>query len=193
MNKNLLHINLFIFISSVCLVFYPVSAQAGMDANVMLATFVKTFPSLWRLVTAAAYLIGFVFMFRAVHGFKEYGEGKGHGGGGAKMPMVLFFVGCALIFSPSMVRVFMLSTFGYGSPLGYPQTGGNWDSYTNIFLLVNLIGAISFIRGWIMIVGAAKQSGHASTGKAVTHIIGGLLAINIQGTIDIMRRSFGLS
>jgi intracellular multiplication protein IcmC len=176
------------------LVLYPLSAQAGMDANVMMAQFVTNFPALWKLTTAVAYLIGFIFMFRAVRGFKEYGErGGGHHHHGPKTPLVLFFVGCVLIFTPSTVNVLMMSTFGYASPLAYPQTSGKWDQYQNVFLLINLIGAISFVRGWVIIAGAAQQGGHTSMGKAITHIVGGLLAINIQGTIDIMRRTFGLA
>ena len=183
-----------VLILSILLIVYPLSAQAGMDANLMMEHFVRSFPNLWRLTTAAAYLIGFIFMFRSVRGFKEYGEGsRSHGGmHGVKMPIVLFVVGCALIFTPSTVNVLMMSTFGYGSPLAYPETGGKWNQYRNVFLLINLIGAISFIRGWVMIVGASHQGGHSSMGKAITHIVGGLLAINIQGTIDIMRRSFGV-
>jgi hypothetical protein len=181
-------------IASALLMVYPMSAQAATSVLNALQTFSNSFPYLWNLVTAAAYLIGFVFMLRSIHGFKEYGESSrgGHGGHGLKLPLVLFFVGSALIFSPSVVRTIMLSTFGYGSALQYPETGGaDWNKYWPVLALIQLVGAISFIRGWVMIVGSAQQGGHTPLGKAITHIVGGIFAINISGTIDMMRKTFG--
>jgi hypothetical protein len=59
-------------------------------------------------------------------------------------------------------------------------------------LFVQLIGTISFIKGWVNLTHTSNPNGRSSMGKAVTHIVAGLLAINIEGTKEILQASFGM-
>ncbi|MFU8797762.1 MAG: hypothetical protein ACNA7Y_03585 [Gammaproteobacteria bacterium] len=151
--------------------------------------FAKSFPNLWKLSTALAYLLGFIFVIRSIMGFRAHAENRG-GGGGLKLPIVLFLVGSVLIYTPTVVSTLMLSTFGYSSPFYQPTRIGFASKYANILLFIEFIGLISFIRGWVMIVGTAQQGSHHSMGKAITHIVGGLLGVNIGGTVDVLHKTF---
>jgi intracellular multiplication protein IcmC len=175
------------------LLFYTPLAFAG-NAALMLETFAKSFPALWRLTTASAYVIGFIFMIRAMQGFREFGER--HQGGShmtAKKPLLFFIVGTVLIFTPSVTTTLMMSTFGTASPLQLPTTGGvDLGKYWAVLAFVQLIGMIAFIRGWVLIAGSSQQGSHSPMGKAITHIVGGLMALNIGGLMDVINRSFGI-
>ena len=67
------------------------------------------------------------------------------------------------------------------SDLGYANLGGSeWAQLINtIVQFIQLVGLISFIRGWFILSqagGSGAQQG--SFGKGIIHIIGGILAIN---------------
>jgi len=82
--------------------------------------------------------------------------------------------------------------FGYASANGI---GDQWSQFSNTLLLfVQLIGFLSFIRGWFIIAGTAQQSQQGATmGKGLTHIIGGVLAINLTTVVSILRYSAGIN
>lgn len=54
-----------------------------------------------------------------------------------------------------------------------------------------LIGAIAFIRGWLVIKRAVEGNGQATYAQGFTHIIGGVLCINIYLFLRIMDATFG--
>ncbi len=54
-----------------------------------------------------------------------------------------------------------------------------------------LIGAIAFVRGWLMLKRFVEGAANVSMGAALTHIIGGCIAINIGAFLKIMDKTFG--
>lgn len=54
-----------------------------------------------------------------------------------------------------------------------------------------LIGAIAFIRGWLIVKHAVEGVGQANYAQGFTHIIGGVLCINIYLFLRIMDATFG--
>ncbi len=156
------------------------------------------FPSLWKLATGAAYLIGMIFIFRAVYQLKVYGDLRTMMSTQTnfKSTMVLFIVGTALMYLPTAFKVMLYSSFGTTSPddiMSY-QSGSSSDMATNAVLhVVQFIGLISFIRGWIQLTKSSNAGGHDSFSKAVTHILGGVFAINIGGLKHMFEATFGAS
>jgi hypothetical protein len=54
-----------------------------------------------------------------------------------------------------------------------------------------MIGIIAFIRGWLIVKNAIEGTGQATMVQGFTHIIGGVLAINIYGVLEIFDTTFG--
>ncbi|MFM8454371.1 MAG: hypothetical protein ACKOAD_05350 [Gammaproteobacteria bacterium] len=72
-----------------------------------------------------------------------------------------------------------------------------WGSTANIgFKIVQLIGLLAFVRGWFIILKVIEQSSKTSGGgegfgKGVTHIIGGILALNFLTMLRVISKSLG--
>jgi len=62
-----------------------------------------------------------------------------------------------------------------------------------IMAFVAIVGWISFIRGFFIIRGVSEGSGQASMMAAVTHIIGGAVAINLGGIIAAVQETLGIN
>ena len=167
------------------------------DIQVMLGNLNNSFPNLWRMVTAFAYVMGFAMAMRALYYMKIYGESRtmmsSHSS--IKTPVTYFVVAAALIFSPTMFQTLMQTTFGYTSILDYQGPGTPGWTAENIRPLIHLVqffGLLAFFRGWMYIARTGGQSSQPGTfGKGITHIFGGVLAINIVGFWNIIKATFG--
>jgi len=152
----------------------------------------------WHLVTAAAYLFGFAFIMRGIFLLKVYGEMRTmmSGQSNLKGAFITLFVGAVLIFSPTIYSSLLLTTFNTASssPLQYAKnTTMDYSSYIALLRFIQLIGLISFVRGWIMLTHTSNPGQQNAFGKALTHIVGGLFAINIQASIDVLKGTIGMS
>lgn len=169
------------------------------DAIQMLEKLNGTYPALQQMLTGFCYLAGFAFIFRGIFALKVYGEMRTMQSSQTdiKIPVVLLVVGCVFIYIPSAYSIISTSFFGDGSILKYDEVNTSFspEALRAITGLVSFIGFISFIKGWMILVDNAqhKGGGQASFGKAVTHIVGGLMAINILGMAKIVWNTFGFS
>lgn len=59
-----------------------------------------------------------------------------------------------------------------------------------VLAFVQIIGGISFLRGWLMVKGHL-EGGQPPLAQGMTHIIGGALAINIDKALQIMDKTLG--
>lgn len=157
-----------------------------------------------RLVTGAAYVIGLLFVMKALLTLKAHSESHGSAmssGGGLKEPLVYFFVAGVFIFFPSAFEIFMNSTFGYSNVLAYAPLNSQSPMLDSLFgadsligaaltIIIQVVGVISFVRGWILIAKSASQGQPPNgTGKGLMHVFGGILAINIVGTLQIINNT----
>jgi intracellular multiplication protein IcmC len=165
----------------------------------MLVNLSTEFPAFYRLITASAYILGVAFIFRGVYQLKVYGDLRTMMSvqTNFKATMMLFFAGAALLYAPTAFKSMLLSTFATTSmsdPMSYQPSGGILSPLASSAVLrfIQLIGTISFIRGWVHLAHSSNPNGRSTLGKAVTHILAGLLAINIEGTRQILQASFGM-
>lgn len=165
----------------------------------MLIRMTEQFPNIYRLITALAYLMGIAFIFRGVYQLKVYGDLRTMMSvqTNFKATMMVFFAGTALLYAPTAFKSMMLTTFAttdVTDPMGYGQVHNLSTLLAShaVLLFVQLIGTISFIKGWVSLTHVSNPNGRSSMGKAVTHIVAGLLAINIEGTKQILQASFGM-
>lgn len=99
-------------------------------------------------------------------------------------PFLQFFVGVGLFYLPTFITSLNQTVWQDVSnvdiSLGY-ETESSANYIAPILGIIQIIGIIAFLRGWVQIsraTNAGNQPGVVS--KALTFIIGGLLAINIQ-------------
>jgi len=148
-----------------------------------------------RLVTGITYLIGLTFAFRAIYALKLYGEARTMMSNHAnmKIPAIYTFVAAVFMYLPTAVGTANQALFGSDVPLSYHSTLINPSQLymTGLLAFVRVVGLISFVRGWMFLAAHAQQGGHQnSVGKALTHIIGGVFAYNIEATMDLIRNPF---
>ena len=162
----------------------------------MLDTLQSNFRPIEMLIFAVAYLAGFALIFSAIHKLRAYGEVRTMMPSNAQMsgPIVQFFVGTALIFLPSIVTISVTSLWGTDSLLAWPGGTGDWDKIMGaVFGIVRILGYIALVRGLLLMSRAAQQGAQQGTfGKGMVHLVGGVLAINIWGTVTVIGASFGM-
>jgi len=167
------------------------------DVAQMLVNFSNSVPSLMRLVTALAYVMGFFFVYKGLSEFKKLGESRTMMSGEQSItgPLLHIFVGTTLIYLPSTIYVGLGTLFGNEfTPYAWKTSAtDSWSLVSNsIFLIVSLVGVISFIRGLLLL---NQLGGHAQPGtfaKAMTHLIAGVLCINLYGFLQVVSTTFGI-
>lgn len=163
---------------------------------------ISSFLSIERLITASAYLMGISFAIKALYSLKTYGESKSQmGNASIKEPLVYFLVSAMLLFLPTGFETFMNSTFGYSQVLAYTPVSNGSAILTTLFgqnsafgytvsLGVQVVGVIAFVRGWVLIArSAASGQPPGGTGQGLTHVFGGILAMNIVGTMQMINET----
>ena len=104
-------------------------------------------------------------------------------------PFLQFFIGVGMFYLPTFISSLNQTVWGTATAtdirLGYEDSGDGTAEYINTVLgVIQIIGIISFLRGWVQLsraTNAGNQPGVVS--KALTFIIGGLMAINIKTVI----------
>lgn len=156
--------------------------------------------SVEKLLTAAAYIIGITLIIKGVMSLKQAGEHRSHMSQQhtLKEPFYYFLSGSFLLFFPTGLKVFLVSTFGTDNIMSYSQldtvnpfissvmSSGDFGHVLVVF--VQVIGIISFIKGWLIISKSAGQGGaqQGGIGKGIMHVFGGVLAMNIVQTLNII-------
>ena len=156
-----------------------------------------------KLISGGAYVIGCAFIFKAIFSLKVYGESKtmtsSHGN--IKEPLIYLFVGGMLVYFPTAVDLIMQTTFGYTSILQYAPVNSSNPALDALFgsgssvggsltTIIQVIGLAAFVRGWILIARSASQGQPpGGTGKGLMPVMGGILAINIVGTLQVLNNT----
>lgn len=154
-----------------------------------------------HLISGAAYVMGIGFIFKAIYALKAYGEGRTMTSSNASMkePLVYLLVGAILLYLPTAVDVVLATTFGANAQiLAYAPINSKSSQIQGLFgagspvgrpltMLIQVIGLIAFIRGWVLIARASSQGQQpGGTGKGLMHVFGGIIALNIIKTMEVI-------
>lgn len=165
------------------------------------------------MVLAISYLSGVWMIINALTKMKKFGNmtmqaQPGELGG----PLMQFVVGAVLIYLPTATDALTHSIFGasdsifgsgsvnyrnvgYGSELlGYLPADSfsqQWAAMANTLVLyIQFVGLLSFVKGWFIL---SKSAGHGAqpgnVAKGLTHIIGGIVAINFISMATIINNT----
>lgn len=165
----------------------------------VLTNIAQSMESVQRMVSGAAYLIGMAFAFKALYSLKSYGEARTmmSSSSNIKEPLMYLFVAGMLIYLPTGFQIMLNTTFGANATL-LAYAGPNNQTVASLFgqdsaagaaitIIIRTLGLIAFVRGWVLIARSASQGQPpGGTGKGLTHVFGGILAMNIIGTLDVI-------
>jgi intracellular multiplication protein IcmC len=156
-----------------------------------------------KLITGTSYLIGCAFFLKSIYSLKIYGESRTmmSANSNIKEPLSYMFAGMMLIYFPSALSIIMESSFGYQNPLQYSPVNSNSAIIGGLFgsgspvgrplsMFIQVIGLVAFIRGWVLVARSASQGQPpGGTGKGLMHVFGGVCAINIIGTMEVINNT----
>ena len=154
-----------------------------------------------RLVTGAAYLLGLAFAFKAIYSLKIYGEARTmmSSNTSIKEPILYLLVAGIFIYFPTGLAVMLQTTFGSSNILQYAPVNSKNQSLSifssgsvvgrPLSIIIQTIGVIAFVRGWVLIARGASQGQPGGTGKGLMHVFGGILAMNIVATLEIINNT----
>lgn len=175
--------------------------QAAGIAGPMILQAAQSLPGLTTAAAALCYLLGVVFMVMGINSLREANEHGQRGQGSWKSGFVTMLVGTVLINIPEAVTTILTTVYqstlmNGDSPLAY--SGGSLDGNSKLVMgaivkFIQFVGFLAFVRGWLILKAVGDGGGQdASMGKAITHIFGGTMAINIVATTNIISDTFGI-
>lgn len=158
-----------------------------------------------ELLGAFAYLAGIVVIMLGIARLLKT-EQEGPRGPTGIGTIMTFLVGGALLSSDAIMGAFSNSFFGtsqvatfgvlnYNARIGMdPQAAMHTEAVISAVIgFVALIGWVSFLRGMFMLKGVADgNSQQASIMAAMTHLLGGALAVNLGPVINAVQRTLGI-
>jgi intracellular multiplication protein IcmC len=179
-----------------------VACWIASHANV-LTNLANSLAPVQRLITGLAYLMGCAFVFKAIYCLKIYGEARTmmSSNTSIKEPVVYLMVGALLIYFPTGFEIMMQTTFGYRNVLQYAPMNTGSQTLNTLFgtgsvvgrplaMLIRVVGLVAFVKGWVLVARAASQGQPpGGTGKGLMHVFGGILAMNIVGTLNIINNT----
>ncbi|EKD73293.1 MAG: hypothetical protein ACD_45C00369G0003 [uncultured bacterium] len=173
------------------------AADTIVSASDVMKNIADQIPNLMRLVTALAYVMGMYFVFYGIMMLKKVGESRTMMSGehGIKGPVIYVAIGALMLYLPSSVQVGMSTFWTTPNPYGYIEKQDQWSQFiSNCFLIVQLFGTIAFIRGLVILSHVGGHGGQqGSFARGMTHIIGGILCINIYQFVQVILNTIGVN
>jgi intracellular multiplication protein IcmC len=165
----------------------------------MAEAFIETIEAFRTLIFALAYLVGFFTVILAIYKAKDHVESPQQTP--FRAPVVYFIVGVCCIYMPEFIKGMLqtfydsstITAFSYGQQQG--QDGNEFYAAVRaIVMFVQLVGLIGFFRGILLLKALGQNGGQNQNGfgQALTHIIGGILAINVVMTAGLIASTFGM-
>ena len=184
-----------------------VSSATGSGLDAMMVNFISNISTpIVTLVSLIAFLCGLWIMISGLMKASKYGFDPKTNSITAIATNILF--GALLISIGDNLNMIMSSVFGNTTVSISAGAGASmvtsWTAVQNLgaspsfanavgaaLTFIQLIGVIAFVRGWLVLKKVAEGSGNASMAAGITHIVGGVLAINIFVFLQIMDNTFG--
>ncbi len=171
----------------------------GMLSNLMTDVFVPFI----SLMNWFGILAGFILIFIGITRLMKSAQEGAKGPGGIGTIMTFVAGGALISFSP-MISVFVDSVFGSSVSQTYASlayTGGMDETaiarsntvIAAIMRFVLLLGLVSIMRGIFIVRGVSEGNSQASMMAGMTHIVGGAIAVNLGGFIQIIQTTLGIT
>lgn len=187
------------FLSLYLLPAIAVADDSKVDFGQLLVNVSKSFPDIFSFLTGLTAVVGIIFILLAFFKLKHLADFRNMMSGQQEVGKVfiLLFIGVVFLWMPYLIDVFTVTIFQKNDSVlraDYPLGGSGAPSTFQIafFNLAKLIGLMSFIKGWFILSGMAKgQAQPGTVGKALTHMISGLLLFHLSATMAILEKTIG--
>lgn len=172
------------------------SQLTSLTPESILANIQRNMPNLTRMVTAISYVMGLFMIISGVIKLKHVGEMRTQMSyeHSIARPITQIVIGALLLYLPTSIQVGMSSFWTNPNPYGYVIQQDQWAQFINVcFMVVQFIGVVAFIRGLIILSHLGGHGGHqGSLGRGLTHVIGGILCINIYQFLQVVLNTIGI-
>lgn len=171
-------------------------AQApGVDQ--MFANFSDSAIQIFNLVMRFSVFMGILLAGKAILSFKEYSESGGRTA--LKTPITILVVAVFLFSLPTSMGVatqtLSLGAFAGTNIMSEAPSGGGLPgadaAIRGVLLFVKLVGLIAAVRGFLMFKKISEGSSQQGVAVALTHVLGGAMAVNIEATYRLLKNSVG--
>ena len=165
--------------------------MSTLDLVTILGNLSQSLYPVQRLITGGSYLLGILFIMKAIGKLKKIGDHRAQSSSQEKMytPMMYLAFGAALIYIPTVMQTMANTAFGVGNVLTYspPPTP---NIYSSMGLIIRTAGVLWFIRGCVL-VAHASEPGTQEGPKGLVFIIAGIFAMNFDNTIAMINYILG--
>lgn len=147
---------------------------------------------------ALSILIGLFIFMAGIFRLKRYGESRTYMSQQMTIagPLIMLISGTALMMLPTMLHTALLNFWSSSNPMHYTgYSNHSWEELIPpIIVFVRLIGVGAFIRGIVLFSRTGSEgSQHGSMSKAMLHLLGGILCVNIVGTWKLLQSILGIT
>jgi len=160
-------------------------------ATIVVQNLIPQLAGWWTPLTYIGYSIGLLIFVGGLAGIASQGKSQGH----IKGPLYAMLAGLVLVNLMAFVDIGAQSIFAQASATGLDTSisGSDPTSLYQRFAvnLVQLVGICGFIQGCILLKRSGEDGQHVF--PAITHLVGGTLAINIMQTLNMLASSMGIS
>lgn len=163
-----------------------------MDPAVMILNFI----TIGKILSTVSIAIGLGLFLGGFFMLKRYGETRTFmsyhmtlGG-----PGMMILAGTMFLILPTTTATFLHAFWGGDwNPMRYSGTSNGWDAYIPVVIIfVRIIGLGSLMRGIMLLSRTGKQGSQPGTiGRALTHMLGGILLLHILGTVQLIKSILG--
>ena len=149
-----------------------------------------------------AFCAGMVLLMIGVSRLLKSAQDGARGPGGIGTIMT-FVTGAALISYNELMRAFSTTLMGnpitatyaemqYAEGMSEAEIAAAHSTITAILQFVIIVGLISFVRGIFIIRSVAEGNQQASIMAAITHLVGGALAVNLGPLLNAVQTTLGI-
>lgn len=179
--------------------FGGVGGQVGLD-GLMLNLVMNIKSPMVFMLSVISILIGIFLVMRGLIKGSKFGQDPK---ATVSMIMANLTVGTILYTVGTSLNSIMASVFGDSNIEGSGTVlsavaadfGANTQPFQNgvyaALTFFQLVGFIAFIRGWLILKDAVEGQGQKTVAQGLTHIVGGVLAVNIYRFLEVMDTTFG--
>lgn len=174
------------------------------NIGTMLMTLQSNLEEVWAMLMAACWMMGIVLFVLGMLKLKKFGQQTVFMMAQADLmgPLMRILVGTLLIYAPWTLNTMLATLWAdqeggtLSSIQGYRSSGGASaaDLMGPVFTMVQVIGFVAFIRGMLQVTKVGEQGAQpGQVPRALMLIFGGVLCININGTIDVAMATLGIT
>lgn len=181
----------------------PNNQQLGLD--VMAQNFVRNIHApAFSLLSVLCYVIGTFYILAGL--YKASKTGTDPRASSPKDIVTYLVIGALLVTIGGSMTMILATLFGDSGEMSNMSNfvgvnwlpivgeGANTEAMNNtieaLLAFVQIVGAIAFVRGW-MLMKAAVEGAPGKTAQAITHIVGGAMAINMDQMLTVFDVTFG--